>query len=124
MSEPASASEVVTPDEVHDDRPLHDGDDDEVHGAITEPAQVNTILACRRADLVALARPHLFNPYFTQQAAAWYGAKVKGWQPQYISGKGQAYREAEKTREKARELAIKAKPKRHAVETPLKQAAE
>jgi hypothetical protein len=42
MSEPSSASEVVTPDEVHDDRPLHE-DDEELHGAITEPAKVMRI---------------------------------------------------------------------------------
>lgn len=38
-------------------------------GDITEPAQINTITACRRADL-ALARPHLVDPYFTRRAAA------------------------------------------------------
>ena len=43
-------------------------------GAITTADQVNTILAAGRADLVALARPHLVDPYFTLQAAAWYGA--------------------------------------------------
>ena len=42
-------------------------------GAITEPAQINTIIACRRADLVALARPHLADPFFTRRAEAWYG---------------------------------------------------
>ncbi len=35
-------------------------------GAITEPGQINTILHTRRADLVALGRPHLWNPYFTR----------------------------------------------------------
>src|SRR5207248_11252379 len=33
---------------------------------------VNTLLASGKADLVALARPHLTNPYFTLQASAWY----------------------------------------------------
>lgn len=92
-------------------------------GAITEPAQINTIIACRRADLVAIARPHMTNPYFTQQAAAWYNVPMDFWQQQYLPGMAQAYREAEKTREKQTELAIKAKPKRHAV-VDLKQAAE
>ena len=37
-------------------------------GAVTTPDQVNTLLAAGKADLVALARPHLANPYFTLQA--------------------------------------------------------
>ena len=36
-------------------------------GAITIADQVNTIIAAGRADLVALARPHLVDPYFTMQ---------------------------------------------------------
>src|SRR5205823_2601204 len=43
-------------------------------GNITTADQVNTILAAGRADLVALARPHLVDPSFTLKAAAWYGA--------------------------------------------------
>jgi anthraniloyl-CoA monooxygenase len=94
-------------------------------GAITEAGQVNTIVACRRADLVALARPHLVNPNFTQHAAAWYGTRVAGWPKQYLSGRSQIYRESEKTREKQVELQRKAKPKRHASAAPvLKEAAE
>jgi len=80
-------------------------------GAITEPAQVNTIVACRRADLVALARPHLIDPYFTRRAAAWYGVKTQSTPPQYLSGMAQAFREAERTREKQFDLQKKAKPK-------------
>ncbi len=80
-------------------------------GAITEPAQINTIVACRRADLVALARPHLVDPYFTQRAAAWYGVKIGG-PPQYRPGIAQALREAERARERQFELQRKAKPRR------------
>ncbi len=83
-------------------------------GAITEPAQVNTILHTRRADLVAIGRPHLWNPYFTHQAAAWYGARNdKFWPKQYLSGAAQAFREAEKSREKLQDLQRKAAPGRH-----------
>jgi anthraniloyl-CoA monooxygenase len=82
-------------------------------GAITEPAQINTIIACRRADLVALARPHLVDPYFTRKAAAWYGVKTQQTPPQYLSGAAQALREAERAREKQVELQKKAKPKHH-----------
>ena len=80
-------------------------------GAITEPAQVNTIIACRRADLVALARPHLIDPYFTRRAAAWYGAKTQATPQQYLSGMTQAVREADRTRTKQFELQKKTKPK-------------
>jgi len=81
-------------------------------GAITEPSQVNTIIACRRADLVALARPHLVDPYFTLKAAAWYGV-TSHWVPkQYRPGAAQALREAERTRQKQMDLQKKAKPRR------------
>jgi anthraniloyl-CoA monooxygenase len=83
-------------------------------GAITEPAQVNTIVACRRADLVALARPHLADPYFTRRAEAWYGVRGREWPQPYLSGAFQAHREAGREREKLTTLQRKAKPKRHA----------
>lgn len=83
-------------------------------GAITEPAQINTILHTRRADLVAIGRPHLWNPYFTHQAAAWYGALNKDmWPKQFEAGAMQAFREQEKSREKLLELQRKAKPGSH-----------
>jgi anthraniloyl-CoA monooxygenase len=80
-------------------------------GAITEPAQINTIIACRRADLVALGRPHLVDPYFTRHAAAWYGVKSLSTPPQYLPGMSQALREAERTRQKQTDLQRKAKPR-------------
>ncbi|MFC7399738.1 FAD-dependent monooxygenase [Chelatococcus sp. GCM10030263] len=83
-------------------------------GAITEPGQVNTILHTRRADLVALARPHLWNPYFAHQAEAWYGARNQGWPDPYLAGRNQAHREMEKMREKQMALQVKARPARHA----------
>ncbi len=82
-------------------------------GAITEPAQVNTILHTRRADLVALARPHLWNPMFANQAAAWYGARTGTWPPQYQSGRDQAFRELAKARADKLALQRKARPARH-----------
>ena len=83
-------------------------------GAITEAAQVNTILHTRRADLVAIGRPHLWNPYFTHQAAAWYGVRNESaWSKPYITGAQQAFREAEKAREKLLDLQRKAAPGRH-----------
>jgi anthraniloyl-CoA monooxygenase len=80
-------------------------------GAITEPGQMNTIIACRRADLVALARPHLVDPYFALRAAAWYGARNQHVPKQYLSGMAQAERESARTRERQTELQRKAKPR-------------
>ncbi|WP_232845601.1 hypothetical protein [Aurantimonas marina] len=68
-------------------------------GAITEPAQVNTILHTRRADLVALGRPHLWHPYFTREAAAWYDTHNQHWLKRYLAGRDQAHREFAKKRE-------------------------
>ncbi|MBT5072504.1 MAG: bifunctional salicylyl-CoA 5-hydroxylase/oxidoreductase [Kordiimonadaceae bacterium] len=84
-------------------------------GNITEPAQVNTILHTRRADLVAIGRPHLWNPYFMRDAAAWYGAEIGGtdWEKQYLTGKQQAYSLKEKSRAQQLEWQQKAKPSRH-----------
>ena len=39
-------------------------------GNIYEPDHANSILAAGRADLVALARPHLIDPFWTLRAAA------------------------------------------------------
>jgi len=83
-------------------------------GAITEASQVNTILHTRRADLVALGRPHMWNPSFTHQAAAWYGTRnERSWPKQYMAGAIQAFREAEKAKERMTDLQHKAKPGRH-----------
>jgi anthraniloyl-CoA monooxygenase len=63
-------------------------------GAITSADQVNTIIASGRADLCALARPHLADPSFTLRAAAEYAAlgyAVEGasWPKQYLPGRQQ-----------------------------------
>jgi len=81
-------------------------------GAITEPAQINTIIAAGRADLVALARPHLNDPAFTRRAAAHYGVTDPHWPVQYKTGEYQQLREAEKENEKALETARKLRPSR------------
>lgn len=61
-------------------------------GAITTPDEVNTLLAAGRADLVALARPHLNDPYFTLHAAVRYQHTAQHWPPQYLFGRGQVMR--------------------------------
>jgi anthraniloyl-CoA monooxygenase len=91
-------------------------------GAITTADQVNTIVAAGRADLVALARPHLMDPFFTMKAAAWYGAVDIACPPQYLSGKDQLFRNAVRERADLTEMKIKSKPKTHA--DTWKQAAE
>jgi anthraniloyl-CoA monooxygenase len=83
-------------------------------GAITTADQVNTIVAAGRADLVALARPHLVDPSFTLRAAAWYGADDIHCPPQYFGGKEQMFRNAARDREELTGLRLKAKPKPHA----------
>ena len=79
-------------------------------GAITTADQVNTLLAAGRADLVALARPHLANPHFTLQAAAEYDYRDGGWPKQYLAGAQQAHTLAKRAREEAvrKEDALKA----------------
>ncbi len=54
-------------------------------GAISSYDDVNTIVLAGRADLCALARPHLYDPYWTLHAAADQGYAVE-WVPQYRSG--------------------------------------
>jgi anthraniloyl-CoA monooxygenase len=58
-----------------------------VAGNITTADQVDTILAAGRADLVALARPHLDDPHFTLHAAKAHGIEDHFLIPQYQSVK-------------------------------------
>jgi len=81
-------------------------------GAVTLPEQINTIIAAGRADMVALARPHLNDPAFTRHAAGHYGITQSGWPLQYKTGESQMLREAEKDREKTEETARKLRPSR------------
>lgn len=84
-------------------------------GNITTPDQVNTILLQGRADLVALARPHLFNPYFTLQAAAHYDYRGQFWPNPYLTGRNQAHRLAERNREEELRMRRAMKPPTHEV---------
>lgn len=57
-------------------------------GNIQDFDQINTIVASGRADLCALARPHLFDPYFTLHAAAAQGwASEVAWPKQYLAAR-------------------------------------
>ncbi|HUF47536.1 MAG TPA: bifunctional salicylyl-CoA 5-hydroxylase/oxidoreductase [Vicinamibacterales bacterium] len=62
-------------------------------GNITEPDQVNSIIAAGRADLCALARPHLSDPFWTLHAAAESGFADQAWPVQYLTGRRQLERE-------------------------------
>ncbi len=53
-------------------------------GAISSFADANTILAAGRADLVALARAHLYDPYWTRHAAYDFGVRLP-WPDPYSS---------------------------------------
>jgi anthraniloyl-CoA monooxygenase len=68
-------------------------------GNVTEPDQVNSIIAAGRADLVALARPHLSDPAWTLHAAAELGYTDQWWPWQYRSGKQQLERLVERRKQ-------------------------
>ena len=65
-------------------------------GNIYEPDHVNSILMAGRADLVALARPHLTDPYWTLRAAANLGDEAARWPDPYLPGRDQLRRLAER----------------------------
>ncbi|HYN19959.1 MAG TPA: bifunctional salicylyl-CoA 5-hydroxylase/oxidoreductase, partial [Thermoanaerobaculia bacterium] len=73
-------------------------------GNITEPDQVNSILAAGRADLCALARPHLADPQWTLRAAAEFGMGDDLWPPQYLSGARQLERNLARAKQQAQEM--------------------
>jgi anthraniloyl-CoA monooxygenase len=56
-------------------------------GAISEADHANSIIAAGRADLCALARPHLADPAWTLHEAARIGLTLIPWPMQYLSGK-------------------------------------
>jgi anthraniloyl-CoA monooxygenase len=58
-------------------------------GAISEADHANSILAAGRADLCALARPHLADPAWTLHEAARIGVNRVAWPKQYAAAKGQ-----------------------------------
>ena len=65
-------------------------------GNIFEADHVNSIIAAGRADLCALARPHLSNPAWTLNAAAEQKFQEQCWPEPYLSGKAQLERNLER----------------------------
>lgn len=58
-------------------------------GAIFEADHVNMVIAAGRADLCAVARPHLADAAWTLHEAAKIGHDAVAWPPQYLSGRSQ-----------------------------------
>jgi len=81
-------------------------------GAISEADHVNSIISAGRADLCAVARPHLANPAWTLTEAAKIGYTALAWPKQYVSGKTQM--EAIFQREKAQAATAALSPARAA----------
>jgi anthraniloyl-CoA monooxygenase len=79
-------------------------------GAITSADQVNTLLVSGRADLVALARPHLAHPYFTLHAAADYGYEGVTWPKPYLTGARQLHTTKRRAQEDAARRLAELKP--------------
>ena len=65
-------------------------------GAISEADHVNSIIAAGRADLCAVARPHLANPAWSLMEAAKIGYLDVEWPRQYTSAKMQLERNLER----------------------------
>ena len=74
-------------------------------GAISEADHVNSIIAAGRADLCAVARPHLANPSWTLLEAAKIGYLDLAWPKQYRAAKSQLERNLERERAAAAQSA-------------------
>lgn len=70
-------------------------------GAIFEADHANSIIAAGRADLCAIARPHLANPYWTLNEAAKLGYADMPWPKQYTAAKTQLERNLEHEKQMA-----------------------
>jgi len=66
-------------------------------GNIYDPDHVNGIIAAGRADLCAIARAHLADPYWTLHAAAALGYRDVAWPPPYLAGRDQYVRNLERS---------------------------
>jgi anthraniloyl-CoA monooxygenase len=73
-------------------------------GNIFEADHVNSIIAAGRADLCALGRPHLSDPYWTLHRAAELRYDGVPWPEQYLSGKEQLERLVERADQMAQQI--------------------
>ncbi|MEY2953548.1 MAG: hypothetical protein RLZZ401_1635 [Pseudomonadota bacterium] len=78
-------------------------------GAISEADHANSIIAAGRADLCAVARPHLANPAWTLHEAAKLGSTdpAATWPLPYLSGRDQLYRELARQKSLAAEASVR-----------------
>ena len=72
-------------------------------GNIYETDHANSILMAGRADLTALARPHLSDPFWTLHAAASLNYREQPWPKQYEAGQAQYIRNLEKAMDMAQQ---------------------
>jgi anthraniloyl-CoA monooxygenase len=68
-------------------------------GNIYEADHANSILMAGRADLVAVGRPHLADPYWTLHQGAAIGDRHAAWPDPYRNGRDQAWRLADREAE-------------------------
>ena len=66
-------------------------------GGVSSVDDINTILVAGRADLCAMARPHLVDPYWTLNSAIDQDFAGHPWPRQYLTGKGARRREQDPT---------------------------
>ena len=72
-------------------------------GNISEADHANSILMAGRADLVAVGRPHLSDPYWTLHEATRLGDRAApDWPMPYLNGRDQAWRLADREAETLR----------------------
>ncbi len=71
-------------------------------GNIYEADHANSILIAGRADLVAVGRPHLADPYWLHHEAARIGDRHAVWPKPYEAGRDQAWRLADREAEMIR----------------------
>ncbi|MGA0570343.1 bifunctional salicylyl-CoA 5-hydroxylase/oxidoreductase [Variovorax sp. VNK109] len=86
-------------------------------GAISEADHANSIIAAGRADLCAVARPHLADPAWTLHETAKLQSRAIEWPRQYLSGRDQMYREIARQQQMTAAAASAAAGKRNEEET-------
>jgi anthraniloyl-CoA monooxygenase len=67
-------------------------------GNIYEADHANSILLAGRADLVAIARPHLADPYWTLHQATQLNDRLATWPLPYLAGRDQEWRLADRAK--------------------------
>ena len=98
---PLSSKRPHVPDALSDRVRNEAGDSDDRRRRNSEADHVNSIIAAGRADLCAIARPHLANPAWTLNEAARIGYFDVAWPKPYTAAKSQLERNLERERAQA-----------------------